>query len=238
MDHVVDEPVAEVLLSPKQIKKQQVRALRMEQSQLRVKLQLERDQLDKIARIAEKARIAEENKRIENERKEEYNRIIKARNEEWLIENGPRLQKEKEEREKLNEQKLKEAEYLESLRNDTYPDIKLEITVIMTTKFKYSNSVEYEGEVHMHSIDVEEDIFVIRKQEKMIVDLPKVFDNYVKDGKENIDLTDPTFIKLFEACKMIFDIYNKPNLGDIEIISDNIESFLDNYKIIGARIIR
>lgn len=119
-DIVIAEPVVEGFLSPKQIRKQQERAMRLEQSKIRVQLQLEKDQLDKIARIAEKARIAEENKRIKKEKEEEYDRIIKARHEEWLMENGPRLQKEREEREKLNEQKLKEAEQLELLRNDTY----------------------------------------------------------------------------------------------------------------------
>jgi len=197
-----------------------------------------KQQEEKIRRTAEKMRIAQENEIIRKEADEKYYRLCIIRQDKWLIENGLRLKKEEEEREKIIEQKRKETEHIESLRNDTYPDIKLEFTIIMTTIFKYSNSVEYEGELHMHSIDVEEDIFVIRKQEKMIVNLPKVFDNYVKDCKENIDLNDPTFIKLFEACKMIFDIYNKPNLGDIEIVSDNIESFLDNYKIIGARIIR
>ena len=104
------------------------RQKKKEKARIRVQIQLERDQLDKIDRIAEKARIAEENKRIKKEKDEEYIRIIKTRHEEWLIENGPRLQKERDDREKLNEQKLKEAEQLELLRNDTYPDIKLEIT--------------------------------------------------------------------------------------------------------------
>jgi|688.fasta_scaffold121529_1 hypothetical protein len=242
---MIDEPNVEEFLSSKQIKKQQKKILKeqeiirmKEQTQIKVQIQLEGDKLDKIARITEKARIIEENKRIEKEKEEENNRIIKTRYEQWLIENGPRLQKEKEEREKLNEQKLKEAEYLESLRNNTYPDIKLEIIVSMTTKFKYSNSVEYEGELRMHSIDIEEDIFVIKKQEKIIVELPRVFDNYVKDSKENIDLSDPIFIKLFKDCEMISDIYKEPNLDDIEIFSDNIQSFFDSYKIISAMIIR
>lgn len=90
----------------------------------------------------------------------------------------------------------------------------------------------------MHSIDVEEDLFVIKQRKIMVVGLPRVFDDYVKDNKQNIDLCNLTFIRLFENCKMIFDIYERPNLGDIEILSVNIESFLDNYKIIGAKIIR
>jgi hypothetical protein len=240
MDHdiVINKSVVvQGFLSPKQIKKQEkkrqkdiLKEERKVANQKRVQIKEEKDQLDKIARNIEKAKIAEEKKRIEKEKEEEYNRIREARRQEWLIEYNKKLI---EYDKKLREQ-IKEANHRETLRNDTYPDIKLEITVIMTTKLIFSKSVEYEGE---WSIDVKEDIILIKKQEKMIANLPRVFDNYVKDNKEAIDLSDPIFNNLFKSCKMIYDMYKTPKL-DIEIISDNVQLGLDNYKIIGAKIIR